>query len=198
MQDEAKPIGTVIGNLREGYHAQDHARTPESKPSSPPDAFASSFEVAHNPQLKPMSKLEAAELVDRLLRNYPNLNAHDPQGYITALGEIMLAFPKWAGERAIVRMAEESPDFPPPGPRLRLTLKEIVSPWRFVAEWDARTREQFRKREERETRQNEDDPATSAPRGKIYSDYYEALAAAADGRSPFGAFSKERKLPYRG
>lgn len=195
MQDEAKPIGTVIGNLREGYHAQDHARTPESKPSSPPDAFASSFEIGHNPQLKPMSELEAAELVDRLLRNYPNLNAHDPEGYIAALGEIMLVFPRWAGERAIVRMAEETPDFAPTGPRLRATLADIVRPYRYAVDWDARARRQMREREAQGAKAQQHTEAAGEQRGKIDTNYAEAVAE--HGR-PFGAFEPGRKLPYGG
>ena len=142
--------------------------------------------------------MEAAELVDKLLRNYPNLNAHDPRGYITALGEIMEEFPMWAAEQAIVRLADESPDFPPTGPRLRKTLSEIVSPHRHAAEWNARAQKQLAEREKRD-REVAKEPAP-APQGRVVT-YGEALELGMT--RPIGVFEDhhlgaKRTVPYRG
>lgn len=193
-----KPVGSVIGNLADGYHDQDHARTPESSLSGTSPAYASAFAIGKNPKLRPMTALDAAELVDQLLRNYPNLNAHDPAGYITALGEIFSEFPRWAGERAIVQMAEANPDFPPTGPRLRMTLADIVSPYRYAAEWDARADKQIAERKLLEAQPTPTQPENKEERGQIYDATQFHDAVAKHGR-PIGVFETTgRKVPYRG
>jgi hypothetical protein len=193
-----KPLGSVVGNLAEGYQDQDPARTPESSSSRTSPAFVSEFVIGNNPKLKPMEVMEAAEFVDRLLRNYPNLNAHDPKGYIIALGEIFAEFPEWAGEQAIVRLADESPDFPPTGPRLRKTLSEIVSPHRHAAEWNAQAQKQLAEREKRD-REVTKEPLPP-PQGRIVT-YGEAVAMGMT--RPIGVFEDhhmgaKRDVPYRG
>lgn len=197
-----KPLGSVVGNLAEGYQDQDRGKTPESSSSRTSPAYASSFDVGKNPKLKPMTVLDAAEMVERMLRNYPNLNAHDPAGYITALGEIFAEFPKWAGEQAIVQQAAANPDFPPTGPRLRSTLADIVSPHRYAAEWNARNEKQIEDRKEFERELAQEPQPEEGPRGQIYdaTQFHEAVAK--HGR-PIGAFEDhhmgaKRTVRYRG
>ena len=193
-----KQLSSVVGNLAEGYHEQAPARAPVKTSSRTLPTFASEYEIGKNPKLKPMSTMEAAELVDKMLRNYPNLNAHDPRGYITALGEIMEEFPRWAAEQAIVRLADESPDFPPTGPRLRKTLSEIVSPHRRAAEWNAQAQKQLAEREKRDREVKQQQPA--APQGRVVT-YGEATAMGMT--RPIGVFEDhhlgaKRTVPYRG
>ena len=193
-----KQLSSVVGNLAEGYQDQAPATEPARSSSRTSPAFVSEFEIGKNPTLKPMEVMEAAELVDKMLRNYPNLNAHDPKGYIIALGEIFAEFPKWAGEQAVVRLADESPDFPPTGPRLRKTLSEIVSPHRRAAEWNAQAQKQLAEREKRD-REVAKEPAP-APQGRVVT-YGEALELGMT--RPIGVFEDhhlgtKRTVPYRG
>jgi hypothetical protein len=193
-----KPLGSVIGNLADGYHDQDPGRTPGSSSSGTSPAYASSFAIGKNPKLRPMSMLDAGELVDRLLRNYPNLNAHDPGGYINALGEIFSEFPRWAGDQAIVQMTAANPDFPPTGPRLRMTLADIMSPYRYAAEWDARADKQIAERKLLEAQPVPAESENKEERGQIYDATQFHDAVAKHGR-PIGVFETAgRKVPYRG
>jgi hypothetical protein len=88
------------------------------------------------------------KLVRRLLAGYPNLAAHDPEGYLAALVGLMERYPKWAGGRAIMRVDEQNKSYAPTEPELRSWLEEYISPIRFAAEWDAKTRQQVAERRE--------------------------------------------------
>lgn len=146
--------------------------------------------------LEPMGIEIAHILVTRILAGYPYLSAHDPQGYRCALEEVMSQYPRWAGERAILRVDEERPEFPPSDRVLRTWLDDAVRPHRFVSEWDARSRAQIRERQEQEQLEA-DKPVPSRPVGITYDArrFYDAVAA--HGR-PFGAFETGRQLPYHG
>ncbi len=96
--------------------------------------------------LEPMSPEAAGKLVRRLLAGYPNLGAHDPEGYVAVLTRAMTEFPLWAGERAVVKVDEENSQFPPSEKTLRKWLEDAVRPYKFAAEWEARTRQQLAER----------------------------------------------------
>src|SRR6266446_5731093 len=76
--------------------------------------------------LDPMSLEQATKLTRRLLAGYPNLAAHDPEGYFAAMIAVMVEYPEWAGQRAIVKVDEENTDYPPTVPRLRKWLDDAV------------------------------------------------------------------------
>lgn len=93
--------------------------------------------------LNPMEKQQAAGLTARLLRGYPYLNLADPQGYATTLVEILIGYPHWVGVRAIRRIDDDNPNFPPSDRMLRKWCEEIFAPARFAALWRRRAREQI-------------------------------------------------------
>ena len=130
-------------------------------------------------------------LVRRMLAGFPNLNAHDPEGYRIALIEVMSDYPIWAGEQAVLKAAEENPDYPPTGPRLRVWLAELVRPHRFVQEWNARSIKQIAER-------LPEDASTAKPvsgGGKVFHNFDDAVAQ--HGR-PVGPFEAGRQLAYQG
>lgn len=144
--------------------------------------------------LEPMTRQMAAKLVRRLLAGYPNLNAHDPEGYIAALVQTVSDYPQWAGERIILRVDEERPEFPPAERVVRTWLEDAVRPHRFAAEWNARTLKQIaeRPREEPEPKKDLGAIGDGSP-GAIYSNYDEAVKN--HGR-PHGVFEAARQVPY--
>lgn len=143
--------------------------------------------------LDPMPIATARKLVKRLLAGFPNLGAHDPEGYIAALIEVMGAYPEWAGQRTIAKVDEIKTEFPMSDKTLRTWLDDQVRPYRFEAEWKARSAKQIEERQ--------DAPAQPVPqegRGQIYWNYDEAVAVNG-GRPPIGAFEKiGRTVTYRG
>jgi hypothetical protein len=123
-----------------------------------------------------MERQQAAKLVRRLLAGYPHLNAHDPEGYIAALVQVMESYPAWAGERAIVRVDAENAKFPPTDRVLRGWLEEHVRPYKFGEEWNRQARKQIA------ARAPDDEPkkylgtiGDGGP-GTIYSNFEEAFA----------------------
>lgn len=159
--------------------------------------------------LKKMGPEHAMKLVNRMLAGVPYLTVHDPEGYRLALIEVMSDFPIWAGEQAIVKSQEANPDFAPTAARLRLYLSDIVRPYLFAQEWNARSAKQLKEREEVEREVGSKPAPTSNDRqtigdggpGTIYSNYDEAFAK--HGR-PIGVFENAatdgapRTVPYRG
>jgi len=151
--------------------------------------------------LAPMSREDAAKLVRRLLAGYPTINPHDPEGYIAALVQVMAEYPKWAGDRSITAVDREKSDFPPSDRKLRTWLDEAVRPWRYAADWDARSQQQVKERKAIEPPKTSEAQPEEA-RGQIYTsaNFHEAVAA--HGR-PLGVFETEhmgtkKTIPYRG
>jgi hypothetical protein len=136
---------------------------------------------------------EAHKLVRRLLAGYPNLGAHDPEGYIAALTECMSKYPLFAGQRTIFKVDEANKQFPPTEQELRGWLDDAVRPYRFSKQWETAAINQLDERDELQTKEKL--PENTEPRGIIFTNYDEAVAA--HGR-PFGAFDAGRKLTYRG
>lgn len=129
----------------------------------------------------------------RLLAGYPNLNAHDPEGYVAALVQTMEEFPQWAGERAILRVDEENKQFPPTEKVMRSWLTQSVQPYRFAVEWDERVAKQIAERPAEEPKPTFLGTAGDGGPGTIYSDYEEA--ARRHGR-PTGPFEDGREHNY--
>jgi hypothetical protein len=132
--------------------------------------------------------------VKRLIAGFPQLNAHDPIGYVEALVDVMSGYPLWAGQRVIVRVDEEKPEFAPSDRVLRSWLDDAVRPWRFAMDWEKAAAKQLKEREELQ-REGKKEQAQIEPRGTIFTNYDEAVAP--HGR-PFGPFEPSRQLPYRG
>jgi hypothetical protein len=133
----------------------------------------------------------ARKLVKRLLAGYPNLVAHDPEGYFAEMIEVMSQYPEWAGQRAIAKVDEENADFAPPVPKLRKWLDDAVRPYRFTQEWNARSQKQIGER----LPEDGSRPEPVSGGGKVFSNFDDAVAA--HGR-PSGAFEAGRQIPYRG
>jgi hypothetical protein len=131
------------------------------------------------------------KLVRRMLAGFQNLSAHDAEGYRIALIEVMSDYPIWAGEQAVLKAAEQNPDFPLTAPRLRIWLAELVRPHRFVEEWNARSQKQIAERLPEHASTAE--PVSGG--GKVFSNFDDAVAA--HGR-PIGPFEAGRQCPYRG
>jgi hypothetical protein len=140
-----------------------------------------------------MTVEEARKLIRRLLAGYPNLGAHDPEGYIAALTECMSKYPLWAGQRTIFKVDEANKQFPPTEQELRGWLNDAVRPYRFSKQWEVATAKQLSEREELQGKEKA--PEQPESRGTIFTNYDEAVAA--HGR-PFGPFEPGRQLPYRG
>lgn len=130
----------------------------------------------------------AVKLVKRLLAGYPNLNAHDPQGYISALVQTMEEFPKWAGERTVLKVDIENAQFPPTDKLLRKWLDDMIRPYRFAAEWDVRSKQQIAERIEDKSEPVFRGTKGDGGAGTIYSNY--DLAFEKHGR-PTGVFEKD-------
>jgi len=86
--------------------------------------------------LKPMTREEAAILVDRMLGSYPSLSLHDPKSYIAAICSMLCSYPLWAGERAIGEAVVESKFAPPTPGILKPLLDGQVSTARYVNHWE--------------------------------------------------------------
>lgn len=127
----------------------------------------------------------------RLLAGYPNLGAHDPEGYIAALIRVMAEYPQWAGERTIIKVDDEHADFPPSDKRLRTWLDEAVGPYRFAAEWEARAKKQI------EDSGPDLSRPIAEPQGRVVT--YGEYQATNRKERPIGVFETEnRKVSYRG
>ena len=180
--------------------ASAHARI---DPTAPPKSSAGQrpgpTSTLASVSLEPMPVEMARKLTKRLLAGYPNLGAHDPEGYIAVMIDVMAQYPQWAGERAILKVDAENAQFPPSDKTLRKWLEEAVGPYRFAREWDARSNKQL---EERKLLEAPQEPIadSSEQRGTVYSNYDEAVAK--HGR-PIGVFEEhhmgaKKTTPYRG
>lgn len=145
---------------------------------------------ASSVSLDPMPIEEANKLVKRFLAGFPNLGAHNPEGYILALVSVMVEFPIWAGNRVITKVDEVNPEFPPSERQLRMWLNEIVAPWRFAAEWNERARKQIA-----ESPAPVEGRAAPEAQGEVFTNYDEAFKKY--GR-PIGVNESGRQLPHRG
>lgn len=124
----------------------------------------------------------------RLLAGFPNLGAHDPEGYIACMIEVMVQYPEWAGNRTISKVDESNPQFPPSDRQLRSWLDDAVGPFKFTVEWDKRSRLQLEERAQIEASQ---EPAPQPQEGvQSYTNYDEAFKA--HGR-PTGRFEQPRR-----
>ena len=190
-----KQLGSVVGNLADGYQDQGPAKTPGSERST--SSTTSSGEQGVD--LTKMTREQAEQLVDRLLAGFPQLNLRDPDGYVAALVQVLMQYPSWAGEQAVLHRVCENPDFPPSDRRLRLWLADIVSPHRFVHEWNTKAKMQLAERKTIEDQRKDQQAGVSTEeRGQIYDATQFAEAVAKYGR-PIGVFETEgRKVPYRG
>jgi hypothetical protein len=143
--------------------------------------------------LDPMSIEQATMLVKRLLAGFPNLAAHDPEGYVKALIEVMGTYPAWAGHSAIMKVDADN-EFPPSAKKLRVWLDDTVRPYRFAVAWNARSAKQIA-----ESQQIPERPELPQEgRGQIYWNYDEAVSANGN-KPPIGAFEKiGRTVTYRG
>ena len=104
--------------------------------------------------LTPMTRDEAASLVRQMLRAYPVLNLHDPQGYLATLIALLMQYPLWAGQAATTA-ARRASEFPPSEAVLYPLLEEQVRTLRSVARIEQQRAQQLRQiegpREERLT-----------------------------------------------
>jgi hypothetical protein len=94
-----------------------------------------------------------------------------------------------------MRVDEQRPEFPPSDRVLRTWLEDSTRPYRFVAEWEERAKQQLAEREQIEAERERHPETPQEQRGVILSNFTEAVAA--HGR-PFGAFEPGRRLIYRG
>lgn len=169
-----------------------HATTPESASSE----RSTSSRTLPKVDLSPIDRGTAAKLVRRLLAGYPSLNAHDPEGYIAALVQVMAEYPIWAGEMAILKVDSANAAFPPTDRQLRSWLNDSVRPWRYAAEWDARSHEQIAARPKMEEPLLIRGTKGDGGPGTIYSNFDEAFEK--HGR-PIGVFESDgRQVPYKG
>lgn len=143
-----------------------HVTTPGSGSS----ARSTSSVTLPKVDLSPMDRQTAAKLVRRLLAGYPSLNAHDPEGYIAALVQVMSDYPIWAGEMSILKVDADNAKFPPTDRLLRSWLNESIRPYKFAQEWAARSMKQLADRPP----EIESKPSLGA-RGAIYSNYERAF-----------------------
>lgn len=87
--------------------------------------------------LTPMTREEAAILVERMLGSYPSLSLHDPKNYIAAVCSMLCSYPLWAGDRAIGEAVVESKFVPPTPGILKPLLEGQVATARYVNHWEA-------------------------------------------------------------
>ncbi len=164
-------------------------------------ALATSFASLPAVDQAPMDSGTAADIVGRLLDRYPNLNAHNPEGYMLELGRETAKHPKWAGSQAIeewaaisrAKIQRREADFPPTVNEWAAILHGIMAPHRFSKSWDVRSAAQIAERPKVAA-----EPRYSAGGGKgtIYNFRQFDDAVAKHGR-PIGAFEKDRKtVPY--
>ena len=140
-----------------------------------------------NLSLEPMGRETAAKLVRRLLAGYPNLSAADPEAYIAALIETMEGYPKWAGERAIMRVDQESADFSPSEKKLRLWLEELLHPIASASRYDKQSAEQLAEREWLERQSKETSPEGRTAIADRFKDALRAGGLKFDGDAPSSA-----------
>lgn len=138
----------------------------------------------------------ATKLTRRLLAGYPNLAAHDPEGYIAAMIAVMAEYPEWAGQRLIIKVDEENVEFPPPVPKLRKWLDEAIAPYRFAQEWEARTKAQLQERKALEAPDSDQHQAAERDLAQTYDAKHFTGAVAKHGR-PTGVFEADRQVPYK-
>lgn len=165
----------------------DHGKTSDGEPSRRSTNYVSTV------TLDPMTRGDATKLVRRLLAGFPSLSAHDPEGYLAAMVQVMAEYPLWAGQRAVLKVDEaENCQFPPTDRTLRKWLEDAVRPYRFAAQWEAQTRKQLAERPPEDQPKRYLGTSGNGGAGTVYSNYDEAVAR--HGR-PFGRFERERQLP---
>lgn len=86
------------------------------------------------------------KLVDRYLAGFPYLSLPDPEGYQTALTEVMQRYPQWAGEYAIKQANPDNPNLPVSDIVLRKWLESLVRPHRAAQAWDKHSTDQIEER----------------------------------------------------
>lgn len=74
-------------------------------------------------------------MVNRLLGSYPSLNLHDPEVYIANLVTLLLDYPRWAGEKAIIKVKRET-KFLPTEAELYPALEDQVAVHRRARAWE--------------------------------------------------------------
>jgi hypothetical protein len=85
-------------------------------------------------KLTPMTAVEAAALIRRLLGSYPSLNLHDPETYIANMVTLLTGYPLWAGEKAMVQV-KRATKFPPTEAELYPALESQVKTHRYAQNW---------------------------------------------------------------
>jgi hypothetical protein len=58
--------------------------------------------------ITPMTRSQAAALVDRMLGCYPSVSLHDPEIYMAAVTSLLCGYSFWVGERAVADVAKSS------------------------------------------------------------------------------------------
>jgi hypothetical protein len=96
-------------------------------------------------KLTPMTKAEAATLVDRMLGSYPSLSLHDPETYIGMMCVLLCGYPLWAGESAVTRaIASKDAKYTPPTQAvIKPILEDEVRVHRYAADWHAGAEQQL-------------------------------------------------------
>lgn len=145
--------------------------------------------------LDPMTKEVAEKLTRRLLAGYPNLGAHDPEGYAVLMVAAFAEYPEWAGHRVIQRVDENNSRFPPSVAEVRSWFDDYLRPFRYCEAWIASAEKQLAERKESSPELTRDPTPSPQSSGAVFTDYEEACKA--HGR-PFGPFESERNLRYRG
>lgn len=190
MQDDPRQFET--GSLVESIRNRVDPNAPSRKSAGMKPSITS---LANSVSLDPMTIEEASKLVRRFLAGYPNLGAHDPEGYIEAMIETMSLYPPWAGERVIIKVDEVNPEFPPSERQLRTWLDDAVRPFKFKQEWEARVKKQLEERSEYEAANGQAQSQLPPQEGQSYTNFDQAVKL--HGR-PIGPFEHGRTAPYRG
>src|SRR5215469_1374338 len=84
-----------------------------------------------------MTRNEAADLVNRLLGSYPQLNLHDPEVYMTGLVSLLCKYPLEAGETVIGQVTATT-KWPPAHGEVAMLLNEATAFERRMQEREAR------------------------------------------------------------
>lgn len=96
--------------------------------------------------LSPMGRAHAMKLIDRYLAGFPYLSLPDPEGYQTALTEVMQRYPQWAGAYAIKQANPDNANLPVSDIVMRRWLESLVQPHRIGAVWDRQSDKQVEER----------------------------------------------------
>lgn len=93
--------------------------------------------------LTPMGSQQAAQLADRYLAGFPYLSLSDPEGYQSALVDVLQKYPMWAGEFVIQKGNDENPNLPVSAIQLRKWLEDAVRVHRNAAQWNEDSKKQI-------------------------------------------------------